>query len=170
MTIHALRLIYLRDLDAAAREVEAYPSDAALWQTQPGITNSGGSLARHLAGNMRHFIGHLLGKSGYTRHRDAEFAPSDLTREKVADELRAASREVDAALSALASKPDAGAAALAAPFPTPVANKQFTTLQFLVHLASHLGYHLGQLDYHRRMTDPSAKTADTMSLATLPTV
>lgn len=168
--LNALRVIHLRDLDAAAREVEAYPSDAALWRVVPGITNSGGSLARHLAGNMRHFVGHLLGKSGYVRDRDAEFAPSSLTRAEVAEELRAAAREVGAAFEKLAATPDAGAAALAAPFPAQVMNKQFTTLQFLVHLTSHAGYHLGQLDYHRRMNDPAAKTADTMSFATLPTL
>ncbi len=165
-----LRVVLLRDLDAAAREVELYRSDAALWHTQPGISNAGGSLARHIAGNLRHFIGHLLGRSGYTRDRDAEFASGSLTRQQVADELRAASREVDAALRTLATSADGGSSVLAGPFPTPVANKQFTTQQFLVHLCSHLGYHLGQLDYHRRMSDPAAKTADTMSFAMFPTV
>jgi uncharacterized damage-inducible protein DinB len=166
----ALRLILLRDLDAAIREVELYASDDALWQTQDGITNSGGALARHIAANLRHFIGHVLGKSDYARNRHAEFAPSDLTRKQVAAELRAASREVDAALKALVASGDAGAARVAAPYPTPVANKQLSTQQFLIHLTSHLGYHLGQLDYHRRMNDPKATTADTMSFATLPTV
>jgi len=168
--LDALRLVLLRDLDAATREVELYPSDAALWQTQGGITNAGGALARHIAGNLRHFIGHVLGKSDYARNRHAEFAPSDLTKKQVADELRAASKEVDAALQSLVASRDAGAAVLAAPFPTPVANKQLSTQQFLIHLTSHLGYHLGQLDYHRRMTDPTAATADTMSFAALPAV
>jgi quercetin dioxygenase-like cupin family protein len=159
-----LRAVLTRDLQAAAREVEAYDTDESLWRAVPGITNSGGVLARHLAGNLRHFIGAVLGHSGYQRDRDDEFrVPTAIkSRAVVADELRTAAREVDAALVALPL------AALSDPFPVAVGERRFSTLQFLIHLTAHLGYHLGQLDYHRRMQRPEAEPVGAMSLDALP--
>lgn len=156
--LRELKAILLRDLDAAAREVEAYPSDAALWSTSPdrGITNSGGVLARHLAGNLRHFIGHTLGGHPYTRNRDDEFANRGLPRAEVAKELRAAHHEVGDALDKLPL------ARLSDAYPLELAGKRFTTLQFLLHLCAHLGYHLGQIDYHRRALGADAKAIGTM--------
>lgn len=161
-----LRAVLARDLEAAAREVEAYTSDESLWRPAPSVSNCGGVLARHLAGNLRHFIGAVLGHSGYQRDRDDEFrVPTPLRpRAAVATELRAAAREVDAALAALPL------AALSNPFPVAVQERRFSTLQFLLHLASHLGYHLGQLDYHRRMQDPAAQPVGAMALTELPTI
>jgi mannose-6-phosphate isomerase-like protein (cupin superfamily) len=158
-----LSAVLTRDLEAAAREVEAYPSDDALWRATVGISNCGGVLARHLAGNLRHFIGAVLGNSGYQRDRDDEFrVPSPLrSRAAVAAELRAAGREVAAALAALPL------AALSDPFPVAVQDRRFSTLQFLLHLSSHLGYHLGQLDYHRRMLQPEASPVGAMALDAL---
>jgi mannose-6-phosphate isomerase-like protein (cupin superfamily) len=159
--LRELRAVLLRDLDAAAREVEAYPSDEALWSTAGGITNSGGVLARHLAGNLRHFIGHLLGGNAYVRNRDDEFANRGLPRAAVAAELRAAHAEVGATLDALPL------ARLSDPFPVEVANRRFSTLQFLLHLSAHFGYHLGQLDYHRRQLSGDAKPVGAMGLDVL---
>jgi len=169
--LNELRAVLLRDLEAAAREVEAYTSDDALWRIVPGITNPGGSLARHLAGNLRHFVGAVLGKGTYVRDRDAEFAARGLTRAAVAEELRAGAREVGAALERLAARPRGEVESLlSSPFPVLVLGKQFTTAQFLTHLTSHFGYHLGQMDYHRRMQDPNAKPVAAMALDVLPTV
>lgn len=169
--LNELRAVLIRDLDAAAREVEAYSSDDALWHVVPGITNPGGSLARHLAGNLRHFVGVVLGKGTYVRDRDAEFAARGLNRVAVAEELRAAAREVDAALERLSARPRGEIESLLnSPFPVLVLGKQFTTAQFLTHLVAHFGYHLGQLDYHRRMQQADAKPVAAMSLDALPTV
>lgn len=161
-----LRAVLTRDLEAAAREVEAYDSDESLWRPVPGLSNSGGVLARHLAGNLRHFIGAVLGQSGYQRDRDDEFrVPSPVkARTAVADELRLAAREVEAALVVLPL------AALSDPFPIAVAERRFSTLQFLLHLTSHLGYHLGQLDYHRRMQHSEAKPVGAMAIDVLPVI
>lgn len=157
----ACRLVYLRDLETAAREVEAYPSDESLWARIPGLANSGGTLARHLAGNMRHFIGHLLGGTSYVRDRDAEFSGTPLSRKAVAAELRAAVTEVDAAMRGLA--PDA----MAAPFPVSIGNVQLSTERALLHFTAHFAYHLGQIDYHRRVQDPASQAIGAMTLAPL---
>lgn len=161
-----LRAVLTRDIEAAAREVEAYDSDEALWRLVPGISNCGGVLARHLAGNLRHFIGAVLGQNGYQRDRDDEFrVPTPLrARAAVAAELRTAASDIDAALAALPL------AALSDPYPVTVLERRFSTLQFLLHLTAHLGYHLGQLDYHRRMQHADAKPVGAMALDALPAI
>jgi hypothetical protein len=68
-----LLVLFRRDLDALAREVALFPDDEALWRKVPGIANAGGNLALHVAGNLRHFVGAMLGDTGYMRDREAEF-------------------------------------------------------------------------------------------------
>lgn len=156
-----LRATMVRDLKALSREVTAYPSDAALWQMVPGITNPGGTLALHLVGNLQYFVGAVLGGSSYRRDREAEFGRRDATRAELVGEVERAIAAVESTLPALTP------AQLEAPFPQEVGGRRLATALFLTHLASHLAYHLGQLDYHRRMVAPGSGTAGTMSLAEL---
>lgn len=161
MIIDALRRVILRDLDACIAEVEAYPDDASLWRTIPGLTNSGGMLARHLAGNLHHFIGVQLGTAKYQRDRAEEFTARSeppMPRAAVVSELRAARAAVDAALVSLDDD------ALAAEYPEPVGGFRLGSLRFVVHLAAHLGYHLGQMDYHRRVQPGATGPVGTMAL------
>lgn len=145
MTITWIRRTIVRDLDALAAQVAAYPNDGDLWATIPGITNVGGTLALHLAGNLRHLIGVQLGSSTYVRDRDREFSARSVPRDEIASEISAAREEVDRSLRALDE------AALEREFPAAIGGAQLSTGQVLVHLAAHLAYHLGQVDYHRRM-------------------
>ena len=153
-----LHSVMARDLRALAREVSAYPSDAHLWQEMPGITNTGGTLALHLAGNIRHFFGAVLGGSGWVRDRDREFNARGIARAEVVAEIALALAEVDRVIPVLS------AATLAAPFPIEVQGRRLQTARFLMHLCSHFAYHLGQIDYHRRIVAPASGTAGTMSL------
>ena len=160
--IDAIRHVLLRELRTVRREVEAYPSDALLWREVPGLPNPGGTLALHLAGNLRHYVGAVLGGTGYVRDREAEFSERGLTRAVVISRVDAAIDEVDATLARLA----AGGAL--EPYPETVVGRSPRTLDFLVHLASHLGYHLGQLDYHRRSVCKGAEGVGAVALAELP--
>ena len=162
MSPETIRHVLARDLRALAREVDAYPDDDALWRTAPGITNSAGTLALHLAGNLEHFIGAVLGGTGYVRDRDAEFSTRDLTRAEARGRIEAAAKSVDATLAQLES------AQWEAEYPAPVGGRKLGTGVFLVHLATHLAYHLGQIDYHRRMVVASPDTVDAMSIPELP--
>jgi len=139
-----LRAIFARDIATLGREVAAYPSDAALWEPLGGTANSGGTLALHLAGNLQHFVGAVLGGSGYVRDRDAEFARRDVTRAELADEIARTATAVERTLNALAPS------RLDEPFPVALAGRTLSTSRALLHLSAHLAYHLGQLDYHRR--------------------
>ncbi len=140
------RAVFLRDLDRLADEVRAYPDDAAPWRTAGAIANSGGTLALHLAGNLQHFVGAVVGGSGYVRDREREFAARGLSREALLDEIAAARRAVDDALSGLSDQ------ALDAPWtgggPLPAGS---SVGHMLLHLSGHLMYHTGQVNYHRRL-------------------
>lgn len=155
------RTVILRDIDSTIREVEAYADDASLWRAVPGLSNSGGILARHLAGNLHHFLGVRVGAAPYTRNRAEEFTPRadpPMSRAAVVSELRAARVAVETALVALDDD------RLGSDFPEPVAGHRIRTSRFLVHLAAHLGYHLGQIDYHRRMQPGSQGAAGTLPI------
>jgi uncharacterized damage-inducible protein DinB len=145
MLVSAVAAILDRDLQTLAREVAAYPDERALWQTLPGITNSAGTLAVHLAGNIRHYFGAKLGGTGYVRDRPAEFASRDVPRATILAQIEEARAAVRAAA---ARTPDQR---LEEDYPEVIAGVRVATGEYLVHLVSHFAYHLGQLDYHRRV-------------------
>ena len=146
MITEILSQLYQRDLDKLKIEVGQYASDEQLWSVSDGITNSGGNLALHLVGNLKYFIGAVLGKSGYVRDRDAEFALKSVSQ---ADLLTAIDEASEAVTSTLAKL---NADDLAAIYPIEVFGHPMTTEAFLIHLSTHLNYHLGQINYHRRLT------------------
>ncbi|HVZ48164.1 MAG TPA: DinB family protein [Gemmatimonadaceae bacterium] len=134
-----------RELATVRDELLAYPDAAAIWAMPPGVPNSAGTLALHIAGNLRWFIGAQLGGSGYVRDRDAEFSLRGIDRDTLIRNIEAASDEVARALAQLDD------ARMDQPFPLEVGGVRLPTGRFIGHLAVHLGYHLGQLDYHRRI-------------------
>lgn len=158
---NALRTVLLRDLDALDREIAAYPDDESVWLTPPGILNSGGNLALHLIGNIRHFFGGTLAKNGYVRNRDAEFGTKGLSRGEIREQIRQATAELDAALDVITDDQ------LSSVFPLPIRDFRVGTATFLVHLAVHFGYHLGQVDYHRRLSTSNPPSANAMAMEPL---
>lgn len=153
--------VMTRELKALRREVESYPSDDKLWETAPGITNPGGNLVLHLAGNIQYFFGAVLGGTDYKRYRDAEFGSRDLPKAELL-------REIDGAIAAVgAGIAKVSDADLKKPFPEAVGGVTPTTGVFLAHLAVHLGYHLGQVDYHRRIISREGKTVGALPMAEL---
>jgi hypothetical protein len=151
-----------RELRALQREIAAYPSDAHVWQVPPGLPNSGGTLALHAAGNLMHFVGAVLGGTGYVRDRDAEFARRNVSARELSHMLADAEATVRRVLDAL---PDES---FETPYPVPVAGRRINTGEFLGHLATHLAYHLGQVDYHRRVVTGDATGVGAVSPVELP--
>jgi uncharacterized damage-inducible protein DinB len=156
-----VRRILTRELEAFAREVELFPDDDVLWTTLPGITNSAGNLALHACGNLKHFVGAVLGGTGYVRDRPSEFATRSGRREDVARQLRETAEVV---AKALARVPDA---ALEAPYPEPHDGVQLPRGRFLMHLCVHLSFHLGQAGYLRRALTGDGRTSGAVSLKAL---
>jgi hypothetical protein len=134
-----------RDLATLRREVEAYPDERALWREVPGIANVGGTLVLHLTGNLQHYFGSRVAGTGYVRDRPAEFTRRNVPRTELLREIEAARTAVKAASMNVTE------AQLAADFPELIGGSRVAAGDYLAHLAVHFAYHLGQLDYHRRV-------------------
>lgn len=144
-SLEYVRHILTRDLEALATEVEATP-DGDLWRTMPGILNSVGTIAVHLCGNLRHFIGHEIGGDDYVRQREAEFSGTPKPKAEVIAEIARAREAVDGTLSAL------DPARLADEMPSPPPHHAGRSIGFfLIQLSCHLSRHTGQANYLRRM-------------------
>ncbi len=146
MITEILSQLYQRDLEKLKIEIGQYTSDEQLWSVSDGITNSGGNLALHLIGNLKHFIGAVLGKSGYVRDRDAEFASKNISKDDLLTAIDETSEAVTSTLPKLTPED------LTAVYPIEVFGHPMTTEAFVIHLSTHLNYHLGQINYHRRLT------------------
>jgi uncharacterized damage-inducible protein DinB len=147
MLIEVLRNIFKRDLEKLEQEISAYATDANLWVVENNIANSGGNLCLHLIGNLKTFIGKELGGFNYTRDRDAEFSTKGVQRDVLLAAIMETREMVDSSLANL--KQDD----LNRMFPVLVFSERTTIEYMLVHLATHLTYHLGQINYHRRLLD-----------------
>lgn len=145
-----LKEIYERDLANLKAEIEKYENESDLWRIESGIANSAGNLCLHLAGNLQHFFGAVLGDTGYVRDRDAEFAGKDVPRAELLNQIDSALASVRTTLEKLTDED------LAKTYPIEVFGRPMTTEYFIVHLATHLSYHLGQINYHRRLVAPKA--------------
>ena len=145
--INELPKLYARDLDKLSTEILSYKSDAVFWKVDEEIKNSGGNLSIHIVGNLNHFIGAVLGNSGYIRERDKEFGSKNVPRKQIIDEIKTLKSVVVEVFSTLTKKD------LEKIYPIPVFGEEMTTAYFLMHLFGHLNYHLGQINYHRRLLD-----------------
>jgi len=136
---------FLRDLIKLKEEVDLYKSESDLWVVKGEINNSGGNLCLHIIGNLNHFIGATLGNTGYVRMRDLEFSSKNIPREKILEDLDAVIAVVKNTLTKLS------ASDYQRDFPLLKHDKEVSTEHMLLHLLTHLNYHLGQVNYHRRL-------------------
>lgn len=145
MTLSILTSYFERDLRKMCEEVSAYEREDQLWQTTGAIANSGGNLCLHIIGNLKHFVGAVLGHTGYVRNRDEEFSAKNIPRQLLLTQLSETIDIVKNTLTILREED------LEKIYPLNKQDREWTTLQMLLHLLTHLSYHLGQLNYHRRM-------------------
>ncbi|HRE66538.1 MAG TPA: DUF1572 family protein [Cyclobacteriaceae bacterium] len=147
MLNQTLTIILTRDLQKLKSELELYTNESSIWKVDKGISNTAGNLCLHLVGNLNTYIGETLGHTGYIRNRDAEFALKNISRQELIEKIDATIAMINTILPGLNEK------TLKAEFPLLVLKEKTSTEYFLVHLAVHLGYHLGQVNYHRRLLD-----------------
>ena len=145
MTPQELLAIYRKNLETTIQEVLNFSDDNGLWETAPGVLNSAGNLALHIAGNLQYFLGTELGGTGYVRDRDAEFNTKGLSREAVSDKLREAIHAVDHTLATMATE------RLSEMYPLDRFGGPQSNGYVLTYLLAHLNYHLGQINYLRRI-------------------
>ena len=140
-----LAAFFRRDLTRLAQELRAFPDDDLLWKKPPGVTNSAGNLALHLEGNLREYIGRQLGGVPYQRQRDQEFLQAGLGLRDLAERMDSLATMIPDIVSGL------GSAELDHAYPENVMGMPLSTRQFLLQVLSHFNYHLGQIDYLRRV-------------------
>lgn len=139
--------IFNRDLNKLKAEIESYTDEENLWVLTDGISNCAGNLCLHIIGNLNHFIGSVIGNTGYVRQRDLEFSLKHVPKEELIEQINKVSITVEKTLKALDVDD------LQKDYPIQVFNELMTTEFFLTHLVTHLAYHLGQINYHRRLLD-----------------
>lgn len=142
-----LALIFERDLTKLKEEINSYKDEQNLWKLDGSISNSAGNLALHLIGNLNHFIGSILGNTGYVREREKEFSNKNIPREKIINDIDATIAIVKNTLLNLSEE------VLLSQFPEKKQGQEYPTSFILLHLLAHLEYHLGQINYHRRLLD-----------------
>jgi uncharacterized damage-inducible protein DinB len=147
MITQEIKKVLIKDLQKLKEEISCYQKESTIWQVEKGITNAAGNLCLHLVGNLNHFIGTTLGHTGYVRNREAEFSSKGIPQQqlvKMVDDTIAMIEQVMAGMTD---------ATLTEDYPLVVFKEKMTTGFFLIHLAGHLGYHLGQINYHRRLLE-----------------
>ncbi len=143
--LNSLTELFTRDLTKLKDEINAYADESKLWVTAKEINNSAGNLCLHLVGNLKHFLGATLANTGFVRDRDAEFTQKDIPR---AELVKGIDEAIAAVKNTLASLDEQN---LAKPYPIDFFKKQGSNAFYLLHFSSHLNYHLGQINYHRRL-------------------
>ncbi len=147
MITDSLIQLFKRDLNKLIVEINSYTNESNLWIVDKAISNSAGNLCLHLVGNLKTFIGANLANTGYIRHRDLEFSLKNVPRVKMIEQVEETITIVEMALKKLTT------ADLQKEYVPQVFDKPMTTEYFLIHLSMHLSYHLGQINYHRRLLD-----------------
>ncbi len=145
MLLEVLKKLFRRDLNKLKTEIELYNNEEKLWAVNNVISNSAGNFALHLVGNLNAYIGAELGNTGYKRQRDLEFSLKDVSRAELLNQVDKTLVMVEKVLSKLTTND------LEKEYPLLVFKESMTTEYFLVHLTTHFSYHLGQINYHRRL-------------------
>ena len=139
--------IFERDLTNVAEELIQYKDDASIWEVKEGFPVTGGNLCLHIAGNLQHFVGTVLGDTGYVRNKNAEFSARNISRQKLLELINETKTVVRDTLEQLSKKE------LERPYPQQVLDEPVTTEFFLLHLLTHLNYHFGQINLHRKLVN-----------------
>jgi len=148
MLKESLKKLLTRDLNKVKLEIEQYQNDKNIWRVENSVSNSAGNLCLHLVGNLKTFIGAELGKTGYIRNRELEFSLKDVPRSELVKQLEETIEIINYSIDQLTEDD------LEKDYPeVKVLEDDRTVKYMLIYLSSHLAYHLGQINYHRRLLD-----------------
>ncbi len=137
--------LFDRDIRRLYSEIESYSTEELIWQKAEGIANSGGNLCLHLMGNLNEYIGRILGKNPYIRDRPLEFSATNIPQKELLSRIESTRATIVQTLDHLEMNK------LKDKYPENVLGYDMTVSYFLIHLEGHLNYHLGQINYHRRI-------------------
>ena len=146
MTMALIVTLFEKDLNKLRDEISAYEPESNLWIIKNEIKNSAGNLCMHITGGLQYMIGNLLGHTEYIRNRDAEFSAKNISKEDLLAGIDEAKKVITRVLGSLTESD------LKKTFPVKLSNNEVSTEYLIIHLYGHLNYHLGQINYHRRLT------------------
>ena len=149
--IDTLKILLNRDLKRLITEIQQYKIEADIWKVKGLINNSAGNLCLHLVGNLITYIGKELGKTEYIRNRELEFSLKDVPRQELIQKIENTIEIINETLDNFDGN------LLEAEYPILVFDHKTSTEYLLVHLTTHLTYHLGQINYHRRLIENGEK-------------
>ncbi|MFT3932906.1 MAG: DUF1572 family protein [Chitinophagaceae bacterium] len=147
MLVEDLNALFNKDLQKLKTEIESYTNEENIWRIDKNISNTAGNLCLHLIGNLNTYIGATLANTGYVRNRPLEFSAKNIPRKELLEKIDSTIKVVAAGLSTLSD------GQLKEDYPIVIWEKPTKTGYTLMYLATHLGYHLGQINYHRRLLD-----------------
>ncbi len=147
MIIEILKSLFDRDLNRLRNEINLYKNENNLWKVDKQITNSAGNLCLHLIGNLNTYIGAEIGKTNYIRNRELEFSLKHISKVEIIDNIEKAKIIVATSLDKLTDEQ------LEKEYPILVFENKTSIAFLLIHLTTHITYHLGQINYHRRLLD-----------------
>ena len=147
MSLTTLQTLFNRDLNRLKVEIELYQNDAQIWAVDKQVSNSAGNLCLHLVGNLNTYIGSALGKTDYIRNRPLEFSLKNIATSNLLLQIDSTISTTTTTLNSLTEED------LQKEYPIIVFEQKTSTEFMLIHLTTHLAYHLGQINYHRRLLD-----------------
>lgn len=147
MLVETLKLLFNRDLLRLKSEINLYKDESKIWIVEKDISNSAGNLCLHLLGNLNTYIGAELGKTNYIRNRELEFSLKNISKKELINQIDSTIVVVEMSLNNITEEE------IKSEYPILVFDKKSTLEYLLVHLTTHLTYHLGQINYHRRLLD-----------------
>lgn len=147
MTVEILKSLFTRDLNKLKIEIESYENESKIWSVDKSISNSAGNLCLHLIGNLNSFIGTHIGKTSYVRNRELEFSNKNISKNILIAEIETTIQMINETFNNLIDED------LKLEYPIVIFESKMSTEYFFIHLTTHLAYHLGQINYHRRLLD-----------------
>lgn len=151
MLIETLKILFNRDLKRVINEIEQYNNEVDIWKIKGQINNSAGNICLHLVGNLKTYIRKELGETNYIRNRELEFSSKNVSRQELIKRVENTIEIITQTLDNLNED------ILANEYPILVLENKTSTEYLLVHLTTHLTYHLGQINYHRRLIESDEK-------------
>jgi hypothetical protein len=147
MTNSELASLYERDLRKLIEEIMSFKNEGNLWKTYGTIKNSGGNLALHIIGGLNFLIGTTLAHTGYIRNREQEFTDKGIDRKLIVQQLEELIPMMNQTVNALTPEQ------MESPYPRFFDKENATVSYVITQLLLHLNYHLGQVNYLRRVLE-----------------
>jgi hypothetical protein len=147
MLNNVLATLYERDLRKLIEEVNLFQNGGNLWKTTGGVVNCCGNLTLHIIGNLNHYVGATLAHTDYVRDRPREFAEKGVPRGELVARLEALIPMIKTTLNNFTDLQ------MGAQFPLLFDDAYNSNSYVLIRLLTHLDYHLGQVNYLRRILE-----------------